>query len=281
MSCPDPYGRNCRAGPAPARLWPCLRRPSPPDCGSAASPSPTDRSAPSAASTWTSAPGRPSRCSGPNGAGKSTTIDMLLGLTRPDAGNGQRLRPRPGAAVAGRQGRRDAAGRRAARRADRARAGRLSAALYPAPMPVDEVLARAGPRRPGRAARRPSCPAARPSGCGSRSRWCPTPSCWCWTSRPRRWTWRSGGRSGHRCASTRGRADGPVRHPLPGGGGRSSPTGSCDGRGRVVADGPADARSRPPSAAARSGPPLGASRRPGCEALPGVTGRAARRTRSR
>ena len=31
---------------------------------------------------------------GPNGAGKSTTIDMLLGLAKPDGGHGVGLRPR-------------------------------------------------------------------------------------------------------------------------------------------------------------------------------------------
>ncbi len=35
---------------------------------------------------------------GPNGAGKSTTIDMLLGLTKPDAGTVVRVRHRPGPA---------------------------------------------------------------------------------------------------------------------------------------------------------------------------------------
>ena len=33
------------------------------------------------------APGETVALLGPNGAGKSTTIDMLLGLTRPDAGS--------------------------------------------------------------------------------------------------------------------------------------------------------------------------------------------------
>ena len=37
---------------------------------------------------------------GPNGAGKSTTIDMMLGLTRPDRGTVSLLRPAPGRAVA-------------------------------------------------------------------------------------------------------------------------------------------------------------------------------------
>ncbi len=43
-------------------------------------------SGPSAASTLLIAPGEVVAVLGPNGAGKSTTIDMLLGLTRPDAG---------------------------------------------------------------------------------------------------------------------------------------------------------------------------------------------------
>ena len=49
---------------------------------------------------------------GPNGAGKSTTIDMLLGLARPDAGEVARLRPHARGGGPGRPGRRDAAERR-------------------------------------------------------------------------------------------------------------------------------------------------------------------------
>ena len=38
---------------------------------------------------------------GPNGAGKSTTIDMMLGLQRPDAGHGRRCSAStPGQAIA-------------------------------------------------------------------------------------------------------------------------------------------------------------------------------------
>ena len=48
---------------------------------------------------------------GPNGAGKSTTIDMLLGLIRPDSGTVSLLGGPPAQAVAGGHGRRDAAGR--------------------------------------------------------------------------------------------------------------------------------------------------------------------------
>ena len=78
---------------------------------------------------------------GPNGAGKSTTIDMLLGLLAPDAGDGVGVRP-------------------LAERRDRARRGRarcfrpatlirdlsvrelvtMMASLYPTPLGVDEVL---------------------------------------------------------------------------------------------------------------------------------------------
>jgi ABC-2 type transport system ATP-binding protein len=49
---------------------------------------------------------------GPNGAGKSTTIDLLLGLTAPDAGSVQLFGGAPHAAVA---------------------AGRVGAMLQPAP----------------------------------------------------------------------------------------------------------------------------------------------------
>src|ERR1044071_3478556 len=46
------------------------------------------------------APGEIVALLGPNGAGKSTTIDMLLGLTRPDRGEIRVFGRSPGAAVA-------------------------------------------------------------------------------------------------------------------------------------------------------------------------------------
>ena len=58
---------------------------------------------------------------GPNGAGKSTTIDMLLGLARPDAGEVTVFGRTPDGRGPGRPGRRDAADRRAALRPHRAR----------------------------------------------------------------------------------------------------------------------------------------------------------------
>jgi len=81
---------------------------------------------------------------GPNGAGKSTTIDLLLGLQPADAGTISVLGRPPEAAISG--GRigvmlqtggllRDLTVRELAR---------MMAALYPKPLPVDEVLARAG-----------------------------------------------------------------------------------------------------------------------------------------
>ena len=42
------------------------------------------------------APGETVALLGPNGAGKSTTIDMMLGLQRPDAGTVRALRRPPG-----------------------------------------------------------------------------------------------------------------------------------------------------------------------------------------
>ena len=51
-----------------------------------------DRSTPCAASTSRSRPGETVALLGPNGAGKSTTIDMMLGLLRPDSGTVTRVR---------------------------------------------------------------------------------------------------------------------------------------------------------------------------------------------
>jgi ABC-2 type transport system ATP-binding protein len=88
----------------------------------------------------TIAPGETVALLGPNGAGKSTTIDMMLGLARPDAGSVSLFGQSP---------------------ADAVRAGRVSgmlqtgspvqflsvreliamvASLYPRPLPVDEAL---------------------------------------------------------------------------------------------------------------------------------------------
>src|SRR3954463_4951734 len=46
------------------------------------------------------APGEVVALLGPNGAGKSTTVDMLLGLTTPDEGEGTVFGNEPGRAVA-------------------------------------------------------------------------------------------------------------------------------------------------------------------------------------
>jgi ABC-2 type transport system ATP-binding protein len=81
---------------------------------------------------------------GPNGAGKSTTIDMLLGLTRPDAGTVTIFGRSPAAAIA--------AGAVGAMLQSGALLRNLSvrellsmvASLYRAPLDVDAVLERAG-----------------------------------------------------------------------------------------------------------------------------------------
>ncbi len=81
---------------------------------------------------------------GPNGAGKTTTIDMLLGLSRPDAGTVRVHGLEPARAIA--------AGRVAAvmqtggllRDLTVAETVRLTASFHEDPRPVGEVLARAG-----------------------------------------------------------------------------------------------------------------------------------------
>jgi ABC-2 type transport system ATP-binding protein len=92
----------------------------------------------------TIAPGEIVALLGPNGAGKSTTIDMLLGLTRPDAGTVSLFGLPPAAAV------------RAGRVSGMLQTGSLIrflnvrelvtmvASLYPRPLPVDEVLRMTG-----------------------------------------------------------------------------------------------------------------------------------------
>ena len=89
---------------------------------------------------------------GPNGAGKSTTIDLLLGLARPDAGDVAVFgRPPADAARAGLVGAMLQTGGLISEVSVRELVA-LAASLYPAPMAVDEVLDRAG--LPGLAGRR-------------------------------------------------------------------------------------------------------------------------------
>ena len=81
---------------------------------------------------------------GPNGAGKSTTIDLLLGLNRPDAGTVTLFGARPGEFVA----RGGVAAMLQTGELIRDLSVRefiaLTAPLYPAPLPVDDVLERTG-----------------------------------------------------------------------------------------------------------------------------------------
>ena len=80
---------------------------------------------------------------GPNGAGKSTTIDMLLGLSRPDTGEVTVFgRPPADAVRAGLVGAMLQSGGLIGEVSVRELV-ELAASLYPAPMPVDEVLDRA------------------------------------------------------------------------------------------------------------------------------------------
>jgi ABC-2 type transport system ATP-binding protein len=90
------------------------------------------------------APGETLALLGPNGAGKSTTIEMMLGLTRPDAGTASVFGLAPEEAVdAGSVGAmlqtgapiRDLSVRELVT---------MMASLYPAPLPIDEALELAG-----------------------------------------------------------------------------------------------------------------------------------------
>jgi ABC-2 type transport system ATP-binding protein len=77
---------------------------------------------------------------GPNGAGKSTTIDMILGLARPDAGSVSVLGRTPAQAV--KEGRIGAMLQTGAliRNLSVRELVAMAASLYPKPMAVDEVL---------------------------------------------------------------------------------------------------------------------------------------------
>jgi ABC-2 type transport system ATP-binding protein len=92
----------------------------------------------------TIAPGEVVALLGPNGAGKSTTIDLLLGLSRPDSGDVRVFGRSPREAVAdGLVG----AMLQSGGLQDDITAGevvRLMAALFPTPLPAAEALERAG-----------------------------------------------------------------------------------------------------------------------------------------
>jgi ABC-2 type transport system ATP-binding protein len=89
-------------------------------------------------------PGETVALLGPNGAGKSTTLDLLLGLKRPDSGTVRVFGTGPREAiVAGRVGAMLQTGG-LMDEVTVAELVRLGAALHPRPHPVSEVLARAG-----------------------------------------------------------------------------------------------------------------------------------------
>jgi len=92
----------------------------------------------------TIAPGEVVALLGPNGAGKSTTIDMLLGLTRPDTGTVSIYGRDPAAAIrAGHVGAMLQSGGLLPDLSVQETVA-LAASLYPRPRPVRDVLARAG-----------------------------------------------------------------------------------------------------------------------------------------
>ncbi|WP_051264728.1 ABC transporter ATP-binding protein [Nakamurella lactea] len=92
----------------------------------------------------TVAPGEVVAFLGPNGAGKSTTIDLLLGLTKPDSGTARLFGGVPDAAVsAGRVGAMLQSGALLPDLTVRELI-RIFAALHRNPMPVGEAMLRAG-----------------------------------------------------------------------------------------------------------------------------------------
>ena len=81
---------------------------------------------------------------GPNGAGKTTTIDMLIGLTKPDAGTVSLFGRSPNEAVkAGLIGAMTQTGQLIDYLSVRELVT-MMAAIYPAPLPVDEALSISG-----------------------------------------------------------------------------------------------------------------------------------------
>ena len=91
------------------------------------------------------APGQTVALLGPNGAGKSTTIDVLLGLTNPDAGRVSVLGGSPRQAVqAGRVGAMLQTAGQLIRDLSVRELIEMMASLYPRPLNVDEVLELAG-----------------------------------------------------------------------------------------------------------------------------------------
>ncbi|MEU2445649.1 ABC transporter ATP-binding protein [Streptomyces althioticus] len=94
--------------------------------------------------TLTLRPGETVALLGPNGAGKSTTLDLLLGLKRPDSGSVTVLGTGPREAiVAGRVGAMLQSGGLMGE-VTVAELVRLACGLHPRPYPVPDVLARAG-----------------------------------------------------------------------------------------------------------------------------------------
>jgi ABC-2 type transport system ATP-binding protein len=94
--------------------------------------------------TLTLRPGETVALLGPNGAGKSTTLDLLLGLKRPDSGSVTVLGTGPREAiVAGRVGAMLQSGGLMGE-VTVAELVRLACGLHPRPYPVADVLARAG-----------------------------------------------------------------------------------------------------------------------------------------
>ncbi|MEU9754883.1 ABC transporter ATP-binding protein [Streptomyces althioticus] len=94
--------------------------------------------------TLTLRPGETVALLGPNGAGKSTTLDLLLGLKRPDSGSVTVLGTGPREAiVAGRVGAMLQSGG-LMDEVTVAELVRLACGLHPRPYPVPDVLARAG-----------------------------------------------------------------------------------------------------------------------------------------
>ena len=151
---------------------------------------------------------------GPNGAGKTSTIDMILGLSRPSAGEVHVLGMPPRRVIT--KGLVAAVMQTGGLLKDLTvpEAVRYTSKLFAVGRPIGEVMERAGithiaDRLVGKRS------GGEQNACVSLWRCRPTPNCFSSTSRPRGWTSRDDGSFGRPSATTRPGPHDRVCHPLP------------------------------------------------------------------